>query len=202
MKNKLKIISASILILSVSAAIFSSCGVKTDDESTTQNTAETSVVYGTDYTYSPIENITKEQTKYVHTVPAVPTDSVRSETKAETEKTSAATLTSTTKKAVPGGTVDEISSGITLITKSFPVLKGSSATVMIQGNPNAKYTIIFYETDSKTASYSGLGEISADSNGIASWNFSIDESCSSGEHKIIIREKNSDNYIQTSIVVQ
>lgn len=98
--------------------------------------------------------------------------------------------------------IEEISSGVSVIAKTSPVGRGDSATVIIMGKPGAEYSIEFYESDNKTASYSGLESKKADSSGVCSWTFKVGSSCESGERKIIIKEKNSGNYAQTSITVQ
>ena len=114
---------------------------------------------------------------------------------AKTTSKPAATTSASTK-------VEEINSGVSVITKTSPVGRGDSATIIIMGTPGAKYSIEFYESDKKVASYSGLENKTADSSGICSWTFKIGSSCEPGERKIIIKEKNSGNYAQTSISVQ
>ncbi len=203
MNNKFKMLSATVLIFSVVTTVFSSCQAKDSDSQTTApSTAETAVVHGTDYTYNTSFNTEKEQTEYVHIVPPVPTEYVRDESETKATTTKDETSAVTTKKQVSNGNIEEISNGLILITKTTPVIKGNTATVMIQGAPNAKYTIEFYKSDDKTASGVGLDKTSADTNGFASWTFPIDDDCDSGERKIIIREMNSDKYIQTSITVR
>ncbi|MGN0573126.1 MAG: hypothetical protein ACI4IX_04225 [Acutalibacteraceae bacterium] len=98
--------------------------------------------------------------------------------------------------------IEEISNGVSVITKTSPVGRGDSATVIIMGKPGAEYSIEFYESDKKTASYSGLESKTADNSGVCSWTFKIGSSCEPGERKIIVKEKNSGNYAQTSITVQ
>lgn len=192
MKNALKIISASVLILSVCVTVFSSCNIKDEKDDVT-----TTTVRSTDYTYSNEQITIQEQTKYVPDVPPVPTDPPKKETEKNIQ--SETTEIVITHKAVDGGTVDEILSGLNLITKTTPVVKGNAATIMIQGTPNATYSI---ETDGNVTSGETLNNAVADSMGFASWTFQTNENCESGEKKIIIREINSDKYIQTSIIVQ
>ncbi len=196
--NGIKIFSAVILIFSIGLCIFSACkkDEPTQQTSDTSTQADTTAYNG----YSYAEDIFTEelQTQYVHIVPPVPSKSVH-----RTEKTTAKTTadTTTATKTVQSDKVDEIINGINILSKTSPVIKGNSASIIITGTPNAEYTIEFYETADKKATYSGLGTAKADSNGIASWSFAVESSCESGERKIIIREKNSDKYIQTSITV-
>ena len=89
-----------------------------------------------------------------------------------------------------------------MITKTSPVIKGNSATVIIQGKPNARYIIEFYKNNSEKATYDGLKELTADSSGFVSWTFSIENDCEVGERKVIVKEKNSNRFIQTSITVK
>ena len=42
----------------------------------------------------------------------------------------------------------------------------------------------------------------ADSNGMVIWTFEIDDDCESGSRKVIIKEKGSDNFVQTSINIK
>lgn len=198
---KLKILSVSVLIILLCISVFSSCGTGNEETATVQSTEESAAVHGTDYTYNDAVKATVKETEYVHIVPPVPTEHERSDIEIEPEIVTSST-DATTQKSSSAGSVDEISNGLSLITKTSPVIKGNAATVMIQGSPNEKYTIEFYTDKEIKASYEGLHETSADTNGFASWTFTVEESCESGEHKIIIREKKSDNYIQTSIIVQ
>lgn len=120
----------------------------------------------------------------------------------KTDNTPAKTTSKPTATASASAKIEEISNGVSVITKTSPVGRGDSATVIIMGAPDAEYSIEFYESDKKTASYSGLETKTADSSGVCSWTFKIGNSCESGERKIIIKEKNSGNYAQTSITVQ
>lgn len=201
MKNKLKILSAAVLILSVVFSVFTACGSDNTETTTALSTAETSIIHATDYTYNTIAASTESNTEYVHTAPPVPTEKEENKAQPQSPKTSYA-QTETTKKASSDSKVDELSNGLYIITKTSPVLRGNSATVVIQGTPGAKYTIEFYSNQTETASYEGLNETTADSAGFASWTFTVEEGCKIGERKIIIKEKNSDKFIQTSITVQ
>ena len=73
---------------------------------------------------------------------------------------------------------------------------------MIQGTPGKQYSIDFYESPGKKADYSDLNTQTADDSGFVSWSFIIEETCAKGPRKLYIKEKNSSNYIQTSIFVQ
>ena len=194
MKKELKIISATILILSICVAVFSSCNIKTEDDDSLNETS----VRSTDYTYKNETITMHQQTEYVYDVPPVPTDPVREEPE-ENNQTETTAKIKETLKAVEGGKVDEILNGLSLVTKTTPVIKGNTATIMILGTPDASYSI---EIDDKNVLTENLKNRNADSAGFASWTFMINSNCESGEKKIIIRELNSDKYIQTSIIVQ
>lgn len=118
----------------------------------------------------------------------------------KTTKASVATTVPTTKKPIVNDKINEKSVGISLLSKSDPVETGNHATIIIQGTPGKTYTIDFYETPSKRAS--GLSEVKADENGFASWSFKIKKSCNLGKRKVVIKENNSSNYIETSITVK
>lgn len=199
--NKIKIFSSLVLALSVGTCIFSACQ-KDEPIQQTTDTSASSQTATTEYNgYSYANEFFADETSAttVRITPPLPTKPVR-----QTEKTSlqsSETKAVITTKKVSSDKVDEISNGINILTKTSPVTKGNNASVMIMGTPHAEYTIEFYETADKKATDSGLGSVKADSNGIASWSFLIGAGCESGERKIIIREKNSDKYIQTSITI-
>lgn len=166
-------------------------------ETTTDKKAENDNV-GASYSYAstteyiPITIVTEPKTTSI---------AATTTTAAATTQTTAATTTKrnsliSTKKA------DEISKGIGIITKTSPVKPGNTATVTILGNPNKSYTIEFYEEGSTPSVGSGLEIKTANKAGFVSWTFSISPLCSAGSKKIIIREKGSDNYVQTTIEVK
>lgn len=200
MKNKIKISSATVLIFSLVFSVFTACG-SDNNETTSTQAAETSRTHATDYTYNTIAAATEEKTEYVHTMPPIPTEKEENKAPAQPEKASSV-QTETTKKASSDGAVDELSNGLYIITKTSPVIKGNSATVVIQGTPGAEYTIEFYKNSTEKAAYKGIDKTSADSSGFASWTFTVEDDCESGNRKIIIKEINSKKYIQTSITVQ
>ncbi len=204
--KKIKIISAFILIISMAVTLFSACKSKETDSATTATQTlqpSFSQIGATDYTYSPIIVETKEnETEYIHIVPPVPTFENETKNNITNSKTTNSATNKTTFKNSAGEKVDEISKELTLITKTSPVIKGNSASIIIQGTPGAKYTIDFYKTSDLKADYSGLSEIMADSSGFASWTFTIENDCEPGNRKIIIKEKNTNKFIQTSITVQ
>lgn len=202
MKNRIKLLSAAVLILSVMFSVLTACGSDNTETTTASQTSETTKIHATDYTYNTIAPVTENATEYVHTVPPVPTEKEEQKTQPHSQKTSSAASDTTTKKASSDSKVDELSNGLFIITKTSPVTKGNSATVVIQGTPRATYSIEFYKNDKEKASYEGIREASADSSGFVSWTFTVEDDCESGERKIIIKEKNSDKFIQTSITVQ
>lgn len=202
--KKIKIFTVISFVL-ISVTALSAC--KSDDKSLSTESQKTqpvsSTVQATDYTYKPIEIISNEaETKYIHTVPPIPTEENKTEKKTATNKTANAKTDITTKNSSTGEKIEEIINDLSLITKTSPVTKGNSATVIIQGKPNARYIIEFYKNNSEKANYDGLKELTADSSGFVSWTFSIENDCEVGERKVIVKEKNSNRFIQTSITVQ
>ena len=122
--------------------------------------------------------------------------------KPATTKNPKVTKASTTKKQVINDTINEKAIGISLLSKSDPVECGNHATIFIQGTPGKTYSIVFYKSPSEAADYSALKDKKADANGFVSWSFKITESCSLGKRKVVIKENNSSNYIETSITVK
>ncbi len=187
--NNFKKISAIILLI-CSLTSFASCTDKTDvnSSSTSANEKITESINVTDKK----ENTSvsdSETTRYA---------SVHSTAKA-TEITKQ-TVT-TTKKAVVNDTVNEKAVGISMLTKSDPVQVGNYATIFIQGTPGRTYLIDFYETPSSKATLNDLEDKTADANGFVSWSFEIRNTCNLGKRKIVVKEKNSSNYLETSITV-
>lgn len=111
-------------------------------------------------------------------------------------------INSTTQKAVSDEIIKEEAEGINIVMKNETVEKGSSASVMIQGEPGKKYSIDFYTSPTETANLSSLEDKTADENGFVTWTFGVPMSCESGNRKIIIKENGTDNYAQTSINVK
>lgn len=201
MKNKIKLFSAAVLILSVIFSVLTACGSDNAETPTASRTDEATKIHATDYTYNTVAPVTENATEYVHTVPPVPTEKEENK-QPHSQKTSSVESDTTTKKTSSDSKVDELSNGLFIITKTSPVAKGNSATVVIQGTPGAAYSIEFYKNDKEKAAYEGIRETSANSSGFASWTFTVEDNCESGERKIIIKEKNSNKFIQTSITVQ
>lgn len=207
-KHLIKSLFAVIITLSV-AVLISACNSETADETTASDfsarsdksvseTVKGSVIHSVadDVTASSsFENseVTASATKSV-TVTAKPE-------KTEPNNTSITASQVVTEKTTKGEKIDEISKGISLLTKTSPVAVGNSATVMIQGSPDKKYTIEFYETPSSRAESKDLAAKTADINGFVTWTFPIESSCEKGDRKVIIRENGSANFIQTSITI-
>ena len=112
------------------------------------------------------------------------------------------TTVSTTKKPVINDTINEKSVGISMLTKTDPVQIGDHATIFVQGTPGKTYSIEFYETPSSAAKSDSLEDKKTDANGFVSWTFKIKNTCNLGKRKLIIKEKNSSNYLETSITVK
>lgn len=129
-------------------------------------------------------------------------------TKKVTEKPKPTTVKQTQPKTVAhknnssDETIPEESEGINVVFKTNSVEKGNTASIMIQGTPGKKYTIEFYINQTTSANYSDFGEQTADENGFVTWTFNVPMNCESGNRKIIIKEKGSSNFVQTSIDVK
>lgn len=202
--KKIKFISAFVLLISLTATLFSACKSDKTEITTAVETTQpvSTVIHATDYTYNTaFYEITENITDYIRTVPPVPTEENKTEKKTDKTNVTNNNTDSTTVKA-SDEKIEELSKELNLITKTSPVMTGNSATIIIQGTPDAKYTIEFYKNDTAKADYDGLEEIKADSSGFASWTFMIENDCMPGNRKVIIKEKNSNKFIQTSINVQ
>lgn len=97
-------------------------------------------------------------------------------------------------------TVPEKSNGLTLLFKTERTTKGNSATVTVNGTKGKEYTIEVYRDGKNLLTSDSLKPVKADANGLASWTFSTG-GCDYGYRKIVIKEKGSSKYIQTSILV-
>lgn len=198
--NKFKIYAATILVLSA-AISFTACK-KDDIPDTATTTAEQiSTTKSNGYTYNDVIFTMEPVSEYVHVAPPLPTRHKIEKTEKTENDESRTTATEFTSQKIPTDKVEQISNGINILSKTSPVIRRNNASIVITGTPGASYTIEFYETETQKAAYPGLETTKADYSGIASWNFTIEESCEPGERKVIIREKNSDKYIQTSITV-
>ncbi len=158
-----------------------------------------------DITDKPFVNTTKNhaetQKQSNSAIPNNPTTTFVQKTVTETKKAVATTLT-TTQKPLINDTVNEKSVGISMLTKTDPVQTGNQATIFVQGTPGKTYSIEFYETPSVVASSSSLEDKKADANGFVSWTFKIGSNCNPGKRKLVVKEKNSSNYLETSITVK
>lgn len=147
-------------------------------ESTTKNS-----ITGHSFTFPPsVDDTTRQNTTKVK--PGV------------TEKVT------TTKSVISKETVKNESKGISVLFKSDGVSKGSTATISVIGEAGKTYSIEFYKNASVLSDTHGLGDIKADANGMAIWTFEIEGDCESGNRKVIIKEKGSDNFVQTSINIR
>lgn len=109
------------------------------------------------------------------------------------------TTVAPTKRAVVDDKINEKSVGIFMLSKTDPIQIGNYANIIVQGTPGKTYSIDFYETPSST---SQIEDKKADANGFVSWSFEIGSSCNLGKRKIVVKEIDSDNYIETSITVK
>lgn len=199
--NKLKIYASIILALSVCIFTFTACKDDTPETIVETTSKKISTTQSNGYTYNDIIFTMEPVSEYVHVAPAVPTRQKIDKTQKQEETLSEKAEIKSTAKQNQSDKVENISKGINVLSKTSPVYRNNSASIVIIGTPSATYTIEFYETETKKAAYSGLETTKSDSSGIASWNFTIEDSCEPGNRKVIIREKNSDKYTQTSITV-
>lgn len=214
MKSKLRAVSAAILAVCSAATVLTACNGKTDDAPSSVTTNSTTaavdiVTNNTQPVLSTKAEILSQNEYYTYYKPATDKATIaysyvqHTAGIDETQKSgNNEEKTSAKNNASSFEDIPEISNGISVVTKTTPVIIGNSATVMIQGTAGKKYSIDFYESSSKIADYDGLEDKTADSNGFVTWTFEIKNTCESGNRKIVIKEKNSDNYVQTSITVQ
>lgn len=207
-KHLIKSLFAVIITLSV-AVLISACNSETADETTTsdfsaQSDNSVSETVKGSVIHSVADGVTASSSFENSEVTASATKSVIVTAKPEKTEPNNTSITASqvvTEKTTKGEKIDEISKGISLLTKTSPVAVGNSATVMIQGSPDKKYTIEFYETPSRKAESKDLAAKTADINGFVTWTFPIESSCEKGDRKVIIRENGSANFIQTSITI-
>lgn len=207
-KHLIKSLLAVIITLSV-AVLISACNSETADETTAsdfsaQSDKSVSETVKGSVIHSVVDDVTASSSFENSEVTASATKSVTvtaKPEKTEPNNTSITALQTVPEKTTKGEKIDEISKGISLLTKTSPVAVGNSATVMIQGSPDKKYTIEFYETPSRRAESKDLAAKTADINGFVTWTFPIESSCEKGDRKVIIRENGSANFIQTSITI-
>lgn len=218
--KKIRFFSAAVLSVCLFAAVFSSCD-KTDKitsdsisstskaaSGTTESTQGVSYSMGADghryyiYNYYETETATESIT---HTIkPPANIESAKTEAAKSTSKAKKTTKNNetTVKNSIHNETVKDESKGITVLSRTTPVKKGSSASVTIMGTAGKSYSIDFYKDNSSLYQTNGLGQQTADRNGLVTWTFTVGYDCESGNRKIIIKEKGSDNYVQTSITVE
>lgn len=231
MKNKLYIISSLVLCISVALCacgkdenntVTTKETVQTHSVSSTSlqgTTTEVQTVTFVDESgYHVVSRI--EQTTQERTHPPVPTDKTeptyKTETIPQTQANSSAVsapvhnkptqqviITAperTTADIREYSTVPEKANGLSVQFKSASVIRGDDATVAINGEAGKEYTIEVYRNDTDLLTNSSLEAKKANSGGVVSWTFDT-ANCESGYRKIIIKEKGSDKYIQTSITV-
>lgn len=157
---------------------------------------------GNEYTYAvvpttefvPITIITTPKTTRIETTKAESTKEIDTTKKQPANESS-------TRKTGSTEPIKEISEGLSVLTKTTPVIAGNSVTITIMGNPNKNYSIEFYEEGSTPSVTTGLETKKSDDSGCVSWTFSVSPLCSAGPKKIIVKEKGTNNHVQTSITV-
>ncbi len=221
MKNKLYIISAAILCLSV---VLCACNKPETVTQTTHESKETATTAITE-TVMKTETVTYVDESGYHvvsmvmpstekrTMPPVPTHAYEPTYKTETLTQKETTKASVTQKTThvqtvaqtdkPTATTQPVtvrdeSNGISVIAITKDVSKGNDASIVISGTVGKEYTIEVYRNNNDLLKSESLASVTAQSPGVVTWNFST-ANCDKGQRKIIIREKGSDKYLQTSI---
>lgn len=224
--KKIQIIALSVSAVCIFSAVFTACDKNTVNSETT-TVSETQIItesntlsefptnkdgvaysMGDDghryYIYPEKETTaettaapTEKQTTAVKTTKAKTTKVQTTKTEKTTKKSA-----TTTQSNVPDVTVKDENKGFQLLIKTPSVKKGTTATISILGQAGKTYSIDFYKNQTETASYDGLGSKTADENGMVVWTFAIGYDCETGTRKILIKEKGSDNFVQTSITVE
>lgn len=230
MKKKLNLFASVILIVCISLTVFASCQ-KDEAKSTTTTKAESSATTAQAVTVteqSPVSEGATEVITYndengytiysyvdVTNVPNNAPVAGPEENPATTAGTTASASTSSTAPATAttvtpeNTTIDpdefptlpEISNGIILVRTKYASRGDLVSVSVVMANPNSEYTIEFYETDTRVSDSDGLEPKIASSNGTVEWRFTLDDDCQIGTRKLIIREKGTDNYAQTYIIV-
>lgn len=228
MKNRLYIVSAVILCLSIA---LSACGSgKREQETTSPETttvaqsatvdSQTQTVTYVDSsgyhvvsrvelptqerTLPPVPSRTQSDSYNVETIPYSPSASASPVTLPKIDKpTSSAEINNpalTTANFSELETIPEKANGLSVQFKSSPVERGNDATIAVNGEAGRQYTIEVYKNGTELLNSDKLKPQTANALGVVSWTFDTD-GCNSGYRKIIIKEANSDKYIQTSIAV-
>ena len=222
MKNKLYTASAIILCISF---ILCACGSnKSDNESTTASVTQAqtepisqTVTYVDESGYHVVSRIDIPTQERTH--PPVPSrtnsPTYKEETIPQAKPVTKAPVTLTPDKTsqtqihYPNQTsvnlnnqttIPEKANGLSVQFKSDPVQRGNDATIAINAQAGKEYTIEVYKNDNDLLVSEKLKPQTANSLGVVSWTFDTDN-CNNGYRKIIIKEANSDKYIQTSITV-
>ncbi len=191
--------------------VFSACNKNNTDISSSdapEKTVEFSTdVYGTAYSlgddgykYVITTNQVTESQNHSFTLPLSADNTTKQNaTKVKPNVTEKVT---TTKSNISKETVRNESKGISVLFKSDGVAKGSTATISVIGEAGKTYSIDFYKNANTLSEVHGLSDMKADSNGMVIWTFEIEGDCESGNRKVVIKEKGSDNFVQTSINIK
>lgn len=219
--KKIQILTAGVLSVCLFATVFTACDKKTDNEETSTTAADTTATVfptneegtaysmGADgYKYYIYDTPSAETTEKSdvqstgHTIMSLTTVAKTTEKKEiKTDKSTKKNET-TTKGSVSDETVKDEIKGFSVLSKTTPVKRGNTASVTIMGQAGKSYSIEFYSDADTVSTANGLTPKKADSNGFVTWTFEIGYDCEAGNRKIIIREKGSDNFVQTSITVE
>lgn len=146
-----------------------------------------------------------EPTYKIETIPQTqaPTKAPVNQEQSKPQATTKPTLTApekTTANPAVLETVPEKSNGLTILFKSSSVSRGDDATITVNGAEGKEYKIEVYRNGKDLLVSDSLKNKQTDSSGFVSWTFPTDN-CESGYRKIVVKEINSDKYIQTSILV-
>ena len=221
--KKIQILTAGILSVCLFTTVLSACDKNPEAEETTTvaDTAASDSVLPTNedgtaysmgddgykyYIYDTpsdeaVENTDAPQSTG-HTIMSLTTVAKTTEKKEiKTDKSTKKNET-TTKKSISDETVKNESKGISVLSKTTPVKRGNSASVTIMGQAGKSYSIEFYKDSAAVSTAIGLADKTADADGLVTWTFDVGYECEAGNRKIIIKEKGSDNFVQTSITVE
>lgn len=172
---------------------------KTQTEVKTEKTAEKTTDKKADKTDTT--QISSAVTLITSVITTVKTPETTKKAEIKTTKAPVTTV-ATTKLPVIDDKINENSVGIFMLSKTDPIQTGNQANIVVKGTPGKTYSIEFYESPSSVAKMTELENKKADENGFVSWTFEIRNTCNPGKRKVIIKENNSDNYIETSITVR
>lgn len=218
--KKIYAFAALFIICSLVITVFSACNKNNTEPVSTTVTTEQSIQFSTNvdgtaysqgddgykYVITTTVKISEEKITQSnvtgHTVITLPPLEQTTKVNKITTKENISEKSNVSKQNISNETIKEESKGISVLFKSDGVSKGSSATISVIGEAGKTYSIDFYKNANTISDANGLGDMKADENGMVIWTFEIENDCEAGNRKIIIKEKGSDNFVQTSINIK